>query len=98
MASPKNEGAVASNSTVARGIHNAFRYAFNVPTGDFALLGIAFNDDGNSDGGGTPSLPSHPTVGPPFHRRPRAPNSDFRKCAGYGIIPTFTTWRKGKAE
>ena len=22
----------------ARGIHNVFRYAFNVPTGDFALL------------------------------------------------------------
>ena len=26
----------------------------------------------NSDGDGTPSLPPHPMVGPPFHRRPRA--------------------------
>jgi hypothetical protein len=28
---------------VSPGIHNVFRYVFNVPAGDFALLGIAFN-------------------------------------------------------
>ena len=37
-----------SNHQRTRSIHNVFRYAFNVPTGDFALLGIAFNDDGKA--------------------------------------------------
>ena len=27
---------IAWDAAVARGIHNVFRYAFNVPTGDFA--------------------------------------------------------------
>ena len=41
-------GLGAWDAADARGIHNVFRYAFNVPTGDFALLGIAFNDDGKA--------------------------------------------------
>ena len=31
-------GLGAWDAADARGIHNVFRYAFNVPTGDFALL------------------------------------------------------------
>ena len=43
-----NGVAGAWDATDASGIHNVFRYLFNVPTGDFALLGIAFNDDGKA--------------------------------------------------
>ena len=38
----------AWDATDASGIHNVFRYAFGKATGDFALLGIAFNDDGKA--------------------------------------------------
>ena len=38
----------AWDATDARGIHNVFRYAFGKPTGAFALLGIAFNNDGKA--------------------------------------------------
>ena len=38
----------AWDATDALGIHNVFRYAFGKPTGAFALLGIAFNNDGKA--------------------------------------------------
>ncbi|MCR5752442.1 MAG: Abi family protein [Kiritimatiellae bacterium] len=38
----------AWDATDALGIHNVFRYAFGKPTDDFALLGIAFNNDGKA--------------------------------------------------
>ena len=38
----------AWDATDANGIHNVFRYAFDKPTGDFALLGIEFNDAGKA--------------------------------------------------
>ena len=38
----------AWDATDANGIHNVFRYAFDKPTGDFALIGIEFNDAGKA--------------------------------------------------
>ena len=38
----------AWDETDASGIHNVFRYLFDVPTGDFALLGITFNAEGKA--------------------------------------------------
>ena len=38
----------AWNDKDAYGIYNVFRYAFDKPTGDFALIGIEFNDAGKA--------------------------------------------------
>jgi hypothetical protein len=38
----------AWDATDANGIHNVFRYAFDKPTGEFALIGIEFNESGKA--------------------------------------------------
>ena len=43
-----NTGETLEVPADALGIHNVFRYAFGKPTGDFALLGITFNNDGKA--------------------------------------------------
>ena len=56
----------------------------------------------NSDGDGTPSLPPHPMVGPPFHRRPppregRAPSRPYGKPPSrrrFNHPPATTAFRK----
>ena len=42
----------------------------------------------NSDGDGTPSLPPHPMVGPPFHRRPRAAKMAAPHAGGSQLVAT----------
>ena len=44
----ENEITDAWNMWDANGIYNVFRYAFNRPTGEFALIGIEFNDAGKA--------------------------------------------------